>query len=128
MNEKEGPPKNGVGAILTVLAQSSNAWVQLGTLGMIAISGFTNWAATWNSADRNKSEIEISRRVAYEGEQRIKAELVRQVQEIHDWMQQARISYSQGNTDSAENRKTLAKVTQELDDIERKLDAKKGGG
>jgi Flp pilus assembly protein TadB len=107
--------------LLSVLAQSSNKWVQLGTLGLIGLSGVGNWVATWNSADRNKAEIEISRRVAWEGEQRIKAEVVRQIQEMHDWVAQARNSFSQGNADSAENRRMLVKLTQDVDDIERKL-------
>jgi hypothetical protein len=107
--------------LLSVLAQSTNKWVQLGTLGLIGLSGLGNWMATWNSADRNKAEIEISRRVTWEGEQRIKAEVVRQVQEIHDWVAQARTAFSQGNADSAENRRMLTKLIQDVDDIKRKL-------
>jgi hypothetical protein len=112
---------NGMMNLLSVLAQSTNKWVQFGTLALIALSGLSNWVATWNSADRNKAEIEISRRVAWEGEQRIKAEVVRQVQEMHDWVAQARNAFSQGNADSAENRRMLVKLTQDIDDIERKL-------
>lgn len=115
---------NGTASVLSTLASSSNMWVQLGTVGLVAISGFSNWAATWNSADRNKSEIEISRRVAWEGEQRIKAEVIRQVQEMHDWIQQARVAFAQGNSDSAENRKMLAKLTEDVNNIERKLNTK----
>jgi hypothetical protein len=107
--------------LLGTLAQSGNAWVQFGTLALIALSGFGNWAATWNSADRNKVEIETSRRVAWEGEQRIKAEVIRQVQDMHDWMAQARAAFSQGNADSAENRRMLVKLTQDVDDLERRL-------
>jgi hypothetical protein len=114
-------PPNGMAALLSTLASSSDKWVQLGTLGLIGLSGFGNWIATWNSADRNKAEIEISRRDSWEGEQRIKAEVVRQVQEMHDWMERARTAFSQGNADSAENRKMLVKLTQEVDDLERKL-------
>jgi hypothetical protein len=124
MTPDSQPPaksSNGMMNLLSVLAQSTNKWVQLGTLGLIGFSGLGNWIATWNSADRNKAEIEISRRVAWEGEQRIRAEVVRQVQEMHDWVAQARNSFSQGNADSAENRKMLVKLTQDVDDIERKL-------
>lgn len=116
--------KNGLAGIMTVLstlASSGNTWVQLATVGLIAFSGFGNWVATWNSADRNKTEIEVSRRVSWEGEQRIKAEVVRQVQEMHDWVAQARAAFAQGNTDSAENRRMLIKLSQNVDDIERKL-------
>jgi hypothetical protein len=119
MNEQQKP--NGIAALLTTLAQSSSVWVQGGTLLLIGISGFGNWVATWNSADRNKTEIEVSRRVAWEGEQRIKAEVVRQVQEMHDWVAQARAAFAQGNTDSAENRRMLVKLSQNVEDIERKL-------
>jgi hypothetical protein len=114
-------PPNGMTALLMTLAHSSDKWVQLGTLGLIALSGIGNWVATWNSADRNKGEIEISRRVAWEGEQRIKAEVITQVREMHDWIEQARTSFSQGNADSAENRRMLVKLTQDVDELERKL-------
>jgi hypothetical protein len=123
VSDSQPPAKssNGMMNLLSVLAQSTNKWVQLGTLGLIGLSGLGNWVATWNSADRNKAEIEISRRVAWEGEQRIKAEVVRQVQEVHDWVAQSRTAFSQGNVDSAENRKMLTKLIQDVDDIERKL-------
>jgi hypothetical protein len=124
MTPDSQPPaksSNGMMNLLSTLAQSTNKWVQLGTLGLIAFSGIGNWVATWNSADRNKAEIEISRRVAWEGEQRIRAEVIAQVHDMHDWMVQARNSFSQGNADSAENRKMLVKLTQDIDDIERKL-------
>jgi Flp pilus assembly protein TadB len=114
-------PSNGMVSLLATLAQSTNKWVQLGTLALIGLSGLGNWMATWNSADRNKTEIEISRRVAWEGEQRIKAEVVRQIQEMHDWVDQARTAFSQGNADSAENRKMLSKLTQDVDELKRKL-------
>jgi hypothetical protein len=128
MTPDSQPPaksSNGMMNLLSVLAQSTNKWVQLGTLVLIALSGFGNWVATWNSADRNKAEIEISRRVAWEGEQRIKAEVIRQVQDMHDWMEQAQTSFRQGNADSAENRRMLVKLTQDVDELERKLNATK---
>ena len=115
------PNKTEVISLLKTLAHSSDKWVQLGTLGLIALSGLGNWAATWNSADRNKSEIEISRRVNFEGEQRIKAELVRQVAEIHAWMKDATDEFHKGNADSAANRKSLAQLSDEINDIERRL-------
>src|ERR1700740_6485 len=108
-------PPNGMVALLSTLAHSSDKWVQLGTLALIGLSGIGNGAATWNSADRNKNEIEISRRAAWEGEPRIKAEVISQVREMHDWIEQARTSFSQGNADSAENRKMLVKLTQDVD-------------
>jgi hypothetical protein len=117
-----GKPSNGASSVLSTLAKSSDRWVQLGTLGLIALSGAGNWVATWNSADRNKQEIEVSRRVAWEGEQRIKAEVIRQVQEMHDWMAQARVAFSQGNSDSAANRKMLKDQSQLLEDLSHKLD------
>lgn len=121
----DSPKPNGMTAVLSALAQSANKWVQLGTLGLIGLTGFGNWAATWNSSDRNKQEIEISRRVAWEGEQRIRAEVIKQVADIHEWMRNATDEFHKGNEDSAYNRKTLAKLSDELDDIQRRL--AKGG-
>ena len=100
-------------ALLTTLAQSGHAWVQFGTLALIALSGLGNWVATWNSADRNKTEIEVSRRVAWEGEQRIREELRKQVNEIHAWMKDATDEFHKGNEDSAANRRTLNQVVRE---------------
>jgi len=111
---------NGMAALLTTLAQSPHQWVQLVTVALIAVTGIGNWVATWNSADRNKTEIEISRRVAAEGEQRIKAEFVRQVSEIHSWMHDATDEFHRGNADSAENRKMLAASQSELVEFERR--------
>jgi hypothetical protein len=71
--------------------------------------------ATWNSADRNNEQIEINRRVAAEGEARIRAELVRQVQDIHTWMREASDEFHKGNEDSAVTRKTLTELVQDLD-------------
>jgi hypothetical protein len=105
---------NGQTSVLSTLAQSSNQWVQLATVGLVALSGFGNWAATWNSADRNKAEIEVSRKVAFEGEQRIKAELVKQVAEIHTWMRESTDEFHKGNADSATNRKTLVGFREDL--------------
>ena len=102
-------------SVLTSLAHSTDRWVQLGTLALIGLSGFGNWVATWNSADRNKEEIEINRRVAAEGEARIRAEVVRQVQDIHTWMREASDEFHKGNEDSAVTRKTLTELVHHLD-------------
>ena len=119
MNEGITPQKsNGTLVLLSTLAKSGHAWVQGGTLVLIALSGFGNWVATWNSADRNKAEIEVSRRVAWESEQRVKQELVTQVAEIHGWLKEAATEFHQGNIDSAWTRKTLAGITDELKDFE----------
>ena len=113
-----GEKPNGMIHLLTTLASSGHAWVQFGTLVLIGITGFGNWVATWNSADRNKQEIEINRRVAWEGEQRLKAELIRQVADIHDWMRKATEEFHQGNEDSAANRKLLGVFKEELEGFE----------
>lgn len=107
--------QNGVVHLLTSLASSSNKYVQLGTLAVIVISGFGNWVATWNSADRNKTEIEISRRVAWEGEQRIREDVRNKVEEIHRWMKGATDEFHEGNADSEANRKMLEKLMRKLD-------------
>jgi hypothetical protein len=116
--DAQQPKQNGMAALLTTLAQSGHQWVQLATVALVAISGLGNWVATWNSGDKSRQEIEISRRVAWEGEQRIKAELVKQVAEIHKWMQEATAEFHQGNTDSAANRKLLGLFKEELDAFE----------
>jgi len=108
----EKPKTNG--AVLTTLAQSGHQWVQLATVGLVALSGLGNWVATWNSADRNKAEIEVSRKVAFEGEQRIKAELVKQVAEIHEWMRAATSEFHQRNVDSAANKKSLQEFKDDM--------------
>jgi hypothetical protein len=118
--DQPSKPPNGMNQLLSTLAQSSNQWVQLGTLAMVGLAGLGNWAATWNSADRNKNEIEISRRVAWEGEQRVRAEVIKQVQEIHNWMQEATEEFHRGNADSAANRKTLEELKKELEDLQKK--------
>jgi hypothetical protein len=115
---EEGQKANGTRALLATLAQSGHAWIQFGTLVLIGLSGFGNWAATWNSADRNKNEIEVSRRVAWEGEQRIKTVLVQQVSEIHAWLKGATEEFHKGNEDSAVARKILADMKTELDGYE----------
>jgi uncharacterized protein (DUF3084 family) len=120
----EKPPQNGsagIISVLTTLASSGNTWVQLATVGMIAFSGIGNWVATWNSADRNKEEIEISRRVAWEGEQRIREDVRKQINDMHEWMDKAKEEFHRGNQDSASNRQILLKVTEQLNDMERQL-------
>ena len=103
-------------ALLSTLAQSGHAWVQFGTLILIGIAGLGNWVATWRSADANRQEIEVSRRVNWEGQEKLKAELIRQVSEIHRWMSEAADEFHRGNIDSATNRKMLTKVMR--DDLE----------
>jgi hypothetical protein len=118
------PPPNGMSSVLTSLAHSTDRGVQFGTLALIALSGFGNWFVTLNSGDRNRQEIEINRRVAWEGEQRIKAEVVRQVADIHNWVRESTDEFHKGNEDSAANRKMLAdlvKIDQELEKTEKRL-------
>jgi Flp pilus assembly protein TadB len=113
------PPQqtNGLANLLHKLAASGDRWVQFGIVVLVGLSGLGNWAATWNSADRNKAEIEISRRVAWEGEQRIKAQVSQQVAEIHKWMREATDEFHKGNEDSAYNRNLLDQIKKELDEM-----------
>jgi hypothetical protein len=115
-------PPNGLVSILSILAHSTDKWVQFGTLGLIALTGLGNWVATWNAANANRQEIEVSRRVNWEGQERVKAEVIRQVEEIHTWMRDATDEFHKGNADSAANRKLLIKVQDNLDDLEMKFD------
>jgi len=117
----EEAKKNGVVAVLTQLAHSGHAWVQFGTLVLIGLTGLGNWVATWESADRNKDEIEISRKVAWEGQEKVKDEVRRQVADIHKWMIEATEEFHKGNADSAANRRTLNQLMREdLEAFERR--------
>jgi hypothetical protein len=119
MNEPPQNPKNANStAILTTLAQSGNKWVQLGIVALVALTGIGNWLATWNSGDRSRTEIEVSRRVAYEGEQRIRQEVQRQVSDIHSWLRAATDEFHTGNADSAQNKKILEGFVTELTHFE----------
>jgi len=101
-------------ALLNTLASTGDHWVKLGTLALVAVVGIGNWLATWNSSDRNKEEIEISRRVAWEGEQRIREDVRHQIDDIHTWMDQARAEFHKGNEDSANNRRMLQRLVDKL--------------
>jgi len=109
---------NGTSKLLTVLAQSGNQWVQLATVGLVALSGLGNWVATWNSSDRNKQEIEISRRVAWESNERVRQEVIKQVDDIHQWMKASTEEFHRGNEDSAANKKVLLVFKEELEGFE----------
>jgi hypothetical protein len=111
-------PSNGALSLLSTLAHSTDKWVQLGTLGLIAFSGFGNWVATWNSANQNRQEIEVSRRVNWEGQERVRTEVVRQIQEIHTWMRNATEEFHKGNEDSAANRKMLKELAEDMEKLE----------
>jgi hypothetical protein len=109
---------NGAVALLTTLAQSSHVWVQFGTLLLVGLAGLGNWAATWNSSDRTKTEIEINRRVSWESEQRLKTVLVQQVDEIHKWLREGQEEFHAGNADSAANKKILQQFKEDLEGFE----------
>jgi hypothetical protein len=120
MPTSENSNKNGTIALLSRLAQSGHPYVQLGILVLVGLSGLGNWVATWNSANRNKDEIEVSRRVNYEGQQRIREEVARQVSEIHRWINESRDEFHNGNKDSAANRQMLEDVTKKIDELTKK--------
>src|ERR1700759_5704826 len=98
-------------SLLSTLAQSGNQWVQFGTLALIALTGFGNWISTWKAADTNRTEI-------VQGQERIRAEVIRQVKDIHDWIESSKEEFHQGNLDAATNKKTLVKFKTDLDDFE----------
>ena|SRR5215831_4842479 len=115
-----GSKPNGASQLLTLLAQSGDKWIQFGVLVLVGISGIGNWAATWNSSDRNKQEIEMSRRVAWESNERIRQEVIKQVADIHEWMKEATDEFHKGNKDSATNRQTLDEFKSELAGFEKR--------
>jgi hypothetical protein len=96
------PKPNGTAGVLSTLASSGNQWVQLATVGLVALSGFGNWTAT----NRNKEEITA-------GQERIREVVIRQVDEIHEWIEKSRAEFHQGNEDSAANRKLLTAIMRE---------------
>jgi hypothetical protein len=110
-NEVSKPKDNGKIALLTQLASSGDNWVKLGIMVMIGLSGFGNWLATWHSSDSNRAEI-------VQGQERIRAEVIRQVQDIHNWIQSSTEEFHRGNEDSAANKKILMKFKNDLDDFE----------
>jgi Asp-tRNA(Asn)/Glu-tRNA(Gln) amidotransferase C subunit len=109
-----GKPSNGSQgrlSLLSTLAQSTDKWVQLGTLAFVCLTGIGNWLATWKAADTNRVEI-------VQGQERIRAEVIRQVQEIHSWIKQSNEEFHQGNEDSAANKKILLKFRNDQEDFE----------
>jgi hypothetical protein len=96
------PKPNSTPNVLSTLASSSSQWVQLATVGLVALSGVGNWAAT----NHNKEELSA-------GQERIRAEVIRQVDEIHEWVEKSRAEFHQGNEDSAANRKLLTAIMRE---------------
>jgi hypothetical protein len=115
-------PNNHKNHLLATLAHSTNKYVQFATLALIAATGIGNWLATLKSASTTQNEIEINRSNATQAEQRIKAELVAQVADIHAWLSAATQEFHAGNADSAANRKTLEALKTKIDDISQKLD------
>src|SRR4029077_2355640 len=115
MNGQEVPPapKNSNSAVLTTLASSSNMWVQLSTVALVAISGLGNWAATWTSADRNKQAIT-------EKADKIREEARKQLDDIHKWSIDSQDDFHKGNIDSSVNRRILSQMKDELSDFERR--------
>lgn len=107
------PTPNGTAAAISTLASSSNMWVQMATVALVALSGFSNFAATWKSADRNKEEI-------VDGQNRIRNEVIKQVADIHQWIMDSQEEFHKGNTDTAANRKTLLQFKEEVEDFERR--------
>jgi len=110
--------KNGLAPVLAQLAQSGHAWVQFGTLALIGLSGLGNWVATWKSADRNKDEIEISRRATWEATERVRQEVFKQVGEIHQWIKASQDEFHQGTADASQSKKILNQFKVELDAFE----------
>jgi hypothetical protein len=111
--EQNSPSSSKTVELLATLAKSSDKWVQLGTLILIGLAGLGNWLATWNSSDRNKAEIETSRRVLWESNERVRQEVIKQIDEMHGWIKDAMVEFHRGNQDSAENRKILTKIVQD---------------
>jgi uncharacterized protein HemX len=109
--DQDASKANGAIALLARLAHSGNAWVQFGILVLVGLSGLGNWVATWNAGDRNKAEIEVSRRINQENQDRLREEVRQQVAEIHRWINEARTEFHRGNEDSAANRKMLEELT-----------------
>jgi hypothetical protein len=116
---------DGMTQLLTTLASSGDNWVKLGTLVLVGLAGLGNWVATWNSSNRNREEIEFSRRVSSEGQERIREQMRQQIDDIHTWMEANRRfwkestdEFHKGNEDSAQNNKILSQFKEELKGFE----------
>jgi hypothetical protein len=110
----QAPKPNGPANVLSLLAQSPDKWVQLGTLALISLSGLGNWAATWNSSNQTKDEIS-------HGQERIRQEVIAQVRDIHQWVNDSKEEFHRANQDSASNKRLLIKLSDQIDDIEHRL-------
>jgi hypothetical protein len=111
--DRPKPNHHGMIELLTTLAGKGDNWVKLGTLVLIGLTGLGNWMTTWNVGDRNKTEIEISRKLNQESQDRLREEVRQQVADIHRWMREATEEFHKGNDDSAANRKMLEDLTKE---------------
>lgn len=104
----EQKPPNEVTGLLSTLARSSDRWVQLATLGLIAFSGFGNWAATNNASQQT-----------FAGQLEIRREAREQLNDLHRWIQGNMDEFHKGNEDVAANRRTLQKVIEEIHQAEK---------
>ncbi len=66
-------PEENKTAVLTTLAQSSNKWVQLATVGLVGLTGFGNWIATHQDGVETRTELNASRLQAF-----------RNIKDLHD--------------------------------------------
>lgn len=99
----------GTSAVLTTLAQSPNQWVQLATVGLIALSGLGNWMATNQASDRSS-----------EGQREIRKEVREQIDDVHRWIGQNMDEFHRGNQNAESNRRMLESFNAELLDFERR--------
>jgi hypothetical protein len=58
-------PEQNKTALLTTLAQSSSQWVQLATVGLVAVSGLGNWLATNNNGGETRTQVAVAREQAF---------------------------------------------------------------
>jgi hypothetical protein len=73
MNQPAKPP-NGMGQLLSTLAQSGDKWIQFSVLVLVGISGLGNWVATQNTSQQQ-----------LQGQQRIRDEVIQQIGQNYRW-------------------------------------------
>jgi len=88
--------------------------VQIGTLALIGLSGLGNWFTTNTTSDRNRAQIEINRAASEYQAERVREDVRKQILDIHDWINDSKSEFHQGNVDSAENRKLLLSIVNSL--------------
>lgn len=100
-----GAESNHKAKILSILAESPNLWVQLGTLATIVLAGVGNFTATWQSSSINHRELE---------------QAISEVHRIHDALRRNADEFRQSNDDARVTREQVGELKVKLDQLLKK--------